>query len=241
MAAGADTGSYPGRDRFCTALVQPGSSAARLWFRILNLRIPSKMSFASRLPLSLLVLGLPVFAGSVPGIKNFDQVDAHVYRGGQPTDAGFQYLAKLGVKTIVDLREAGHRSQAEQHAVTSAGMKYVNVPMSGLTPPTDAETTKLLGLMEDDTTGPVFVHCWRGADRTGAVIAAYRIDHDKWDNRRALKDAKAHSMSFFQFPRQNYIKNFKPRLVEAKAAPATAAAVPVTLPAAAVVAPGIGN
>ena len=184
------------------------------------------MRFASRLPIALLVLGLPGFASSVPGIKNFDRVDAHVLRGGQPTDEGLQHLAKLGVKTIVDLREAGDRSKAEERVVTAAGMKYVNVPMTGLTPPTDDEITRLLAMLEDNTAGPVFVHCLRGADRTGAVIAAYHISHDKWDNARALKDAKAHSMSFIQFPRQNYIRNFRPPVVEAKAtSPAEAPAV----------------
>jgi tyrosine-protein phosphatase SIW14 len=189
-----------------------------------------------RLPAALLTLGLPVFAASAPGIQNFDQVDAHVYRGGQPTPEGFQYLAKLGVRIIIDLREADTRSQGEQRVVTGAGMRYINVPMSGLTPPTEAEIAKILALLEDGTAGPVFVHCRRGADRTGAVIAAYHIDHDHWDNTRALKDAKAHSMSFFQIPRQNFIKSFRPLAVDAKApshAPTPAPAV--ALPAAAAV------
>src|SRR5579862_5710529 len=138
---------------------------------------------------TLLALALPVLGGSAPGIKNFDEVDAHVYRGAQPTDDGFRYLAHLGVKVIIDLRETDGRSQAEQRVVTAAGMKYVNVPMTGLTPPTEAEITRILGILEDSNSGPVFVHCRRGADRTGAVIAAYHIDHDKWDNGRALSDA----------------------------------------------------
>jgi tyrosine-protein phosphatase SIW14 len=169
------------------------------------------MAFLSRFPVFVIVLTLPLFAASAPGIKNFDHVDPHVYRGGQPTDEGIQYLAQLGVKTIVDLREAGDRSKAEQFIVTKFGMKYVNVPMSGLTPPTDAEITRLLAILEDTTGGPVFVHCWRGADRTGAVIAAYHIDHDHWDNAHALSDARAHKMSSLQFPRQNYIKTFRAR------------------------------
>jgi protein tyrosine phosphatase (PTP) superfamily phosphohydrolase (DUF442 family) len=160
-----------------------------------------------------MVLGLPLFAGSIYGIKNFDQVDAHVYRGAQPTGEGFKNLAKLGIKTIVDLRETDGRAQAEKRAVIAAGMTYVNVPMTGLTPPTDSEITRILALLENSKSGPVFVHCRRGADRTGAVIAAYHIQHDKWDNARALKDAKAHSMSFFQIPRQNYIRKFRPRTI----------------------------
>ena len=160
--------------------------------------------------------GLPVFAASVPGISNFDRVDAHVYRGGQPTEEGFQYLAHSGVKTIIDLREPGDRSTAEQAMVTAAGMKYINVPMTGLTPPTDAEITRILAILEDGSTGPVFVHCRRGADRTGAVIGAYHIDHDGWDNARALADAKAHKMAFFQFPRENYILHFQARTLDAQ-------------------------
>jgi protein-tyrosine phosphatase len=174
---------------------------------------------------SLLVFCLPLFAGSAPGIKNFDQVDAHVYRGGQPTGEGFRYLATLGVKTIVDLREADDRALDEERVVTAAGMKYVNVPMTGHTPPTETEITRILGMLEAKATGPVFVHCQRGADRTGAVIAAYHIDHDNWDNARALQDAKAHSMSPFQAPRMEYIRNFRPRMVEADAAAVATPAV----------------
>lgn len=178
---------------------------------------------------ALLLFAVPLFAGSVPGIANFDRVDGNVYRGGQPTTEGFQYLAGLGVKTVIDLREPGERSGWEQKAVTATGMKYVNVPMTGLTPPTSDEITKLLDLLENPSAGPAFVHCRRGADRTGAVIAAYHIDHDKWDNTRALRDAKAHSMSFFQLPRENFIRHFQVRNAAPDASHATAVAAAAIL------------
>ena len=168
----------------------------------------------------LYAMVLPAFAGSaVPGVHNFYKVDEHVYRGAQPTEEGIQYLAKLGVKTVIDLREAGERARNEEAAVTAAGMKYINVPMTGLTAPTEPETARILGILEDATSGPVFVHCMRGADRTGAVIASYRIEQDGWDNARALKEALGNGMSFFQFPRQSFIRNFQPRTIEAKTTP----------------------
>ena len=110
----------------------------------------------------------------------------------------------------MDLRENGGRASGEKQLVTSLGMRYVNVPMSRLNPPTEAEIRRILALLEDATAGPVFVHCLRGADRTGAVVAAYRIDHDHWDNSRALKEALSLGMSFFQLPRQNFIRKFRP-------------------------------
>ncbi len=157
-------------------------------------------------------IGLPVFAGpSIQGIENFWQVDDHVYRGAQPTDQGFLNLAKLGIKTVVDLREADGRSRAEEKAVTAAGMRYVNVPMTGLTPPTGEQMTKILTLLQNGSSGPVFVHCKRGADRTGAVIAVYRIQHDQWENRRALSEAMSRGMSWTQLPRQHYVLAYQPQ------------------------------
>jgi protein-tyrosine phosphatase len=161
---------------------------------------------------------------SVQGINNFHQVNESVYRGAQPTSEGFENLAKIGVKTVLDLRENGERSSREAELVASLGMRYVNVPMTGLTPPTSAEITRILVLLEAPTTGSVFVHCMRGADRTGAVIAAYRIDHDHWDNNRALNEAMSLGMSFFQLPRQNFIRKFRP--LPSMEAPKTATAVP---------------
>jgi protein tyrosine phosphatase (PTP) superfamily phosphohydrolase (DUF442 family) len=174
---------------------------------------------SSRTQLLLVVLALPAFAdSSVPGIKNFYQVDEHVYRGAQPTAEGFKYLAKIGVETVIDLREADDQSREEERTVAAAGMKFVNVPMTGLTPPTEADITKILGILEGENKGAVFVHCKRGADRTGAVIASYRIDHDHWENQRALNEAMDQGMSVFQFPRQNYIRGFRPRTTEVKTA-----------------------
>ena len=170
------------------------------------------MSKLSRTLLTIFAMSMPPLAeASAPGIGNFYKVDEHVYRGAQPTAEGFKYLANLGIKTVLDLRRPGHHSTEEGQLVTALGMHYVNVPMVGLTPPTEAQITKILALLEDTGSGGVFVHCRRGADRTGVVIAAYRIDHDHWNNSRALKEAMSCGMRFFEVPRQNYIRHFQPR------------------------------
>ena len=182
------------------------------------------MTLGKRNLIGLLVFGFPVWAASVPGIDNFYQVDQQVYRGAQPTDDGFKYLSTLGVKIVIDLREHDQRAAHEDKVVTADGMQYLNVPMTGMTPPTAAEMAKILALLEDSSAGPVFVHCKRGADRTGSVIAAYRIDHDRWENSRALSEAMTNRMSKLQFQRQKFIREFqgKPVVVAMDAAPAPA-------------------
>ena len=183
--------------------------------------------------IALFAFSLQAFAGSsVPGIHNFYKVDDHVYRGGQPTNEGLKYLSSIGVKTVLDLRGTDERSATEEGVATSLGMQYINVPMSGLIPPTAAQISKVLSLLEDNTTGAVFVHCKRGADRTGTVIAAYRIERYGWDNASALKEADSDGMSFFQIPRKNYIRGFHARTLEAKTLAKPVGGAPATVPAA---------
>jgi protein tyrosine/serine phosphatase len=154
-------------------------------------------------------------ATTVEGVGNFQKVDDHVYRGAQPTPEGFSNLSKLGIKVVVDLREPGDRSAFENKVVTSAGMKYVSVPMYGMETPSNESVQKVLALLEDNSSGPVFVHCKRGADRTGGVIACYRIEHDGWKNAKALVEARSMGMSWFQKAIQSYVLKFQPRTLDA--------------------------
>jgi uncharacterized protein (TIGR01244 family) len=145
-------------------------------------------------------------------------VNDRVYRGAQPTNSGFQDLAQLGIKTVVDLRDIGEHSQAdEQKIVTDLGMRYVSIPMHGMSTPKDDQVAAVQALFNDPASGPVFVHCKRGADRTGMVIAVYRVSHDGWDNKKALSEAKANGMSMFERAIQHYVMDYKPAVTLAAA------------------------
>jgi uncharacterized protein (TIGR01244 family) len=164
-----------------------------------------------------------------PGIPNFQQVNERIFRGGQPSQEGFQNLAKLGVKTVIDLRreneEGEHSTQAEKKMVETAGMRYVNVPMKGIVAPTDEQVSKVLAAM--DAPGTVFVHCKKGKDRTGTVVACYRITHDSWKNQKALAEAKSLGLHWVEMGMKSYINAFRgipAAVVAAPAAPAPAAA-----------------
>ena len=177
--------------------------------------------------ISLTFVTLPVWAaGENPGIPNFHRVNEQIYRGGQPADQAWSNLAKMGVKVVIDLRREGeHSTQAEASAVTAAGMRYVNVPLNGLSAPPKEAVDKVLSLLNSGQ--PVFVHCRQGRDRTGTMIACYRITHDAWENRKALEEAKSYGIHWFEGAMKNYIMGFKravqPPTIEAGLAPAVAA------------------
>jgi tyrosine-protein phosphatase SIW14 len=168
-----------------------------------------KINSASLLVASLVAFGPMLVAQQQPaGVPNFHQVSQNIYRGAQPSKEGFHSLASLGVKTVIDLRGGGGRSQDEQKVVEAAGMRYVAIPLSGYAAPSAEQVSKLLGLLNDSSAGPVFVHCRRGADRTGTIIACYRISHDHWDNAKALTEAAADGMSRTEVAMKHYVQNF---------------------------------
>jgi protein tyrosine/serine phosphatase len=143
------------------------------------------------------------------GINNFGKVDERVYRGALPDAAGIRNLGRLGVKTIVDLRlrDEGWRGEAE--AARSNGIAYTNVPLSGLHAPTDDQVTKVLALIER-LTAPIFIHCEHGCDRTGTIIACYRLRHDGWTAKTAQREADLYGMSKLERGMRKYIEKFLP-------------------------------
>jgi tyrosine-protein phosphatase SIW14 len=167
-----------------------------------------KTSFLRLAVICVLASGA-AFAADVQGVGNFHQINERLYRGAQPSNAGFQNLAKLGIKTVIDLREAGSRVDAEKAVVEKAGMRYISIPFSGFGAPSDRQVSQVLALFDDPSAGPVFVHCRRGADRTGTVIACYRMLHDHWNNRDALAEAKAAGMSWLERAMQGYVLAYK--------------------------------
>lgn len=143
----------------------------------------------------LTALTLTVPGAAAPGpnlesikIKNFGEVNSHIYRGARPEGQDFSDLAKLGVKTVVDL-EAGDSTQ-ERQQVEAAGMKFVHIPMSDTATPGEDSVRKFLAVANGTADQPIFVHCRGGRHRTGAVIAVYRMTHDGWTAASAYEEMK---------------------------------------------------
>ena len=147
---------------------------------------------------------------TAPGVPNFHKVNDGLYRGGQPSRQGFESLAKLGVKTVLDLRIPEGQSNGEKKIVESLGMHYIHLPLHGGTTPTQNDIDRAFAVLLDSAQAPVFVHCREGKDRTGMIIACYRISHDGWTNMRALAEAKSYAFREIKSAMEKYIKEYHP-------------------------------
>lgn len=121
-------------------------------------------------------------------VTNFGKVTENYYRGAQPRENEYAELARLGIKTIIDLRDDPRdyaKSMTEQ-----AGMQYVNLPMSDKSYPAAESVEKFLSLVNEKNNLPVYVHCAGGRHRTGAMTAVYRMKIQGWDIERAYDEMK---------------------------------------------------
>jgi protein tyrosine/serine phosphatase len=125
-----------------------------------------------------LIAGTQIWAqtgNELRGLPNFGHVTETLYRGGQPTSDGFNALHAMGVGIIVNFRDEHAEIETEKHAVEILGIKYVGIPWSASDEPSSAQVVEFLNLVRSNPNTKIFVHCRRGADRTGTMIAAYRI------------------------------------------------------------------
>lgn len=141
-------------------------------------------------------------------LPNLYKVNAELYRGGQPTEAGVAELKRLGIKTIIDLRDNDGRARNEEVWAKAAGLRFVNIPLSNLFGPADKTVATVVEQINRAENQPVFLHCKRGSDRTGTIVAVYRMTHDGWTGDEAYAEAKKFGFGWWQLFMKDYINDY---------------------------------
>ena len=143
-------------------------------------------------------------------IVNFHSFGSSLYRGARPTPQDLTSLQQLGVKTVINLQggdlnnpdfrwlvaqmepsEAPQMIQQEKMNVQNLGMNFVNVPLDSLSPVSYQEAQQigaLIKFMNDPQNKPIFIHCEHGADRTGLVVALFRVYFQQWTAQKAYDE-----------------------------------------------------
>jgi tyrosine-protein phosphatase SIW14 len=210
-----------------------GPAGAKIQVMPMNIRVSALR--AASTTLLIVLLGTSAGAdsksssvGSVSALSsvsifNFGEVSPAYYRGSELKGTAVMDLAKLGVKTVIDLRSDEDFKPAEPQAVEAANMKYVRIPMTTRTAPTAEQVSTFLELVQDPANQPVYVHCVEGRHRTGVMTAVYRMTVEGWNPDRAFDEMKRYKfgMTFLHPEFKEFVYSYRvtPTAPAAPAAP----------------------
>jgi tyrosine-protein phosphatase SIW14 len=207
--------------------------------------VKSSATVAGRLAL-LLLLALPACAQGPCSIDfphdanatriidadicNFHQVDADLYRGGQPRPSAYPKLAELGIRTIINLEEPKY-AEREKAAVEElnrdlkpeARIDFISFPIDQTEIATDGvphEQLRDLFQQMQKARKPIFIHCYHGRDRTGAIVALYRMLRREKSYQEATDEAFHYRLGHHDMGMRNTIDRYKnPKKLESLPCP----------------------
>ena len=138
-----------------------------------------------------------------------------LFRGGQPTARGFELLkSEYSVETIICLRR--DESHWEEECLKSCGLKFVSIPLPLRLRKLSEEDfrQRVSSFLQTITDGPrnIFVHSHEGKDRTGLMIALYRMSLEHWPLEEAFSEME--SRGYHGFAHQVILSIFKDRLYD---------------------------
>ena len=118
---------------------------------------------------------------------NRHEIKPGVWRANQPAPWDVAAAAKLGVKTIINLRGPRHDGgwRLEKEACDKYGITLVDVTVRSRDVPT-AETIRNINDLFQSVQPPFLMHCKSGADRAGLMSALYLLLAEKTSLDEAL-------------------------------------------------------
>jgi len=117
-------------------------------------------------------------------LENWYKVDDLLYRSEQPDASAMQELEKFGVRRVLNLRQFFD----DEDEAKGTGLKLYNVPFNAALIK-DEYVVKALKIITSSR-DPILVHCWHGSDRTGTIVAMYRMVVQGWTRDAAIDELK---------------------------------------------------
>lgn len=150
----------------------------------------------------------------VDGMGNLFQVSPELYRSKQPSPKALQNILAgkpfvdggEPVRTVVELlatRDVDGVVLRDSTRVRHEWLKFN--PFR----PSDADVLKFLQIVTTKSQQPVLVHCAQGSDRTGMMVAIYRIVVQGWSKDDALQEMIEGGYGFHSFWQDlvRYVRN----------------------------------
>jgi len=132
----------------------------------------------------------------VPGIRNLSRLETTVACAGATEIDAIPNVKKMGFVSMINLRQAtepGANVPQAEAAAKAAGLKYIHIPMDAAAPDA-AVADRFLEAIKQPGNQPAYIHC-ASANRAAAMWFIKRVQIDRWDNDRAMKEAEALGLS----------------------------------------------
>lgn len=156
-------------------------------------------------------------------IINFCEVAPNtLWRGAKPDEEGAAWLVAHGVRTVVnlelmhdDLANFGAAKNVDPNAPPiKIDIQYFRLrdwePLAIFVPAlTDQHVVQFLAIMKQSPK-PVYVHCRSGQNRTGVMVAAYRLLIENADLEKTIAEMK-HYHGFWSFADSRYLRDLVKR------------------------------
>jgi protein tyrosine/serine phosphatase len=96
----------------------------------------------------------------------------------------------MNVKTIINLERGWFSIEPEEVKqerlfAFENNIQFIHIPMHPFFRPPRKDIQRALDAIVDPANHPIFIHCHKGSDRTGAVVAALRIHYQGWTSEQA--------------------------------------------------------
>jgi uncharacterized protein (TIGR01244 family) len=132
----------------------------------------------------------------VPGIRNLSRLETTVACAGATEVDAIPNIKKMGFVSMINLRQAsepGANVPQAEAAAKAAGVKYIHIPMDAAAPD-PAVADRFLDAIKQPGNQPAYIHC-ASANRAAAMWFIKRVQIDRWEADRAMKEAETLGLS----------------------------------------------
>lgn len=192
-----------------------------------------RWSLALSIASVLLVFPVVYYRATFERSKRLREVTPGIlYRSGQLNAEGLADAVKrLGIRTVINLRDEAPdpevqnsffdwRTTSESELCKRLGVRYVFilpdlVQRRQIATKHPVAIDRFVKILDDPTSYPILVHCRAGLNRTGVMVAVYRMEHDGWTVRQAWDELRRNGFGEFTSTDDNdyitqYVLTYKP-------------------------------
>jgi len=143
-------------------------------------------------------------------MRNFRAVeDGVLYRSGQLSLDGLKRVRHdHGIRTVITLRagkadaeespDAAEQDYCHGQEISYHRLAYRELSADGSPwlrvngqAPIDDLVARFLAIMDQPKNHPALIHCFAGKNRTGAFVAIYRMEYQRWTSAAAIEELRA--------------------------------------------------